>query len=82
MIVKKILTFKNELDFSSNINYDCNIILSDNKLIRKMNNKFRNIKHATDVLTFVSKLKNHKVNKIITGKRHTLAIWMSGPKFR
>tara|TARA_B100000795_G_scaffold135745_1_gene101373 strand:- start:64 stop:606 length:543 start_codon:yes stop_codon:yes gene_type:complete len=25
---------------------------------------------------------NHKVNKIISGKRHTLAIWMSGPKFR
>ena len=25
---------------------------------------------------------NHKVNKIISGRRHTLAIWMSGPKFR
>ena len=25
---------------------------------------------------------NHKVNKIVSGKRHTLAIWMSGPKFR
>tara|TARA_A100001234_G_C12543758_1_gene350048 strand:- start:108 stop:650 length:543 start_codon:yes stop_codon:yes gene_type:complete len=25
---------------------------------------------------------NHKVNKIISGKRHTLAIWLSGPKFR
>ena len=25
---------------------------------------------------------NHKVNKIISGKRYTLAIWMSGPKFR
>ena len=25
---------------------------------------------------------NHKVNKITSGKRHTLAIWMSGPKFR
>ena len=25
---------------------------------------------------------NHKVNKIISGKRHTLAIWFSGPKFR
>ena len=24
----------------------------------------------------------HKVNKIISGKRHTLAIWLSGPKFR
>ena len=25
---------------------------------------------------------NHKVNKVISGKRHTLAIWLSGPKFR
>ena len=25
---------------------------------------------------------NHKVNKIISGTRHTLSIWMSGPKFR
>ena len=25
---------------------------------------------------------NHKVNKIISGKRNTLAIWLSGPKFR
>ena len=25
---------------------------------------------------------NHKVTKIISGKRHTLAIWLSGPKFR
>jgi predicted 2-oxoglutarate/Fe(II)-dependent dioxygenase YbiX len=25
---------------------------------------------------------NHKVNQIISGSRHTLAIWMSGPKFR
>ena len=25
---------------------------------------------------------NHKVNKILSGKRHTLAIWFSGPKFR
>ena len=25
---------------------------------------------------------NHKVNKIISGSRATLAIWMEGPKFR
>ncbi len=25
---------------------------------------------------------NHKVNKIVSGRRHSLAIWMSGPKFR
>ena len=25
---------------------------------------------------------NHKVNKITSGRRNTLAIWLSGPKFR
>ena len=25
---------------------------------------------------------NHKVEKIISGSRATLAIWMNGPKFR
>ena len=25
---------------------------------------------------------NHRVKKIISGRRHTLAIWLSGPKFR
>ena len=25
---------------------------------------------------------NHKVNKLISGNRNTLALWMSGPKFR
>ena len=25
---------------------------------------------------------NHKVTKVVSGKRHTLAIWLSGPKFR
>jgi len=25
---------------------------------------------------------NHKVNKLISGTRNTLALWMSGPKFR
>tara|TARA_B100001057_G_scaffold332334_1_gene332695 strand:- start:347 stop:544 length:198 start_codon:yes stop_codon:yes gene_type:complete len=25
---------------------------------------------------------NHKVTKIISGSRNTLALWMSGPKFR
>ena len=25
---------------------------------------------------------NHKVNKLKSGSRHTLAIWMTGPKFR
>ena len=27
-------------------------------------------------------LTNHKVKKITSGSRNTLALWMSGPKFR
>ena len=53
-IVEKIMTFKKELGFKININYNCNIILSDNKLIKRMNYKFRKINNPTDVLTFIS----------------------------
>tara|TARA_B110000438_G_C15215613_1_gene394953 strand:+ start:36 stop:512 length:477 start_codon:yes stop_codon:yes gene_type:complete len=63
-IVKKILTFKKELGFNININYNCNIMLSDNELIKKMNYKFRNKKEATDVLTFVSEANIRKKHKI------------------
>ena len=40
-IIKKILKFKKDLNFKQTINYNCNIILTDNKLIKKMNYKFR-----------------------------------------
>lgn len=63
-IVKKILIFKKDLGFKVNVNYNCNIILSDNKLIKKMNYKFRNQKIATDILTFVSEADIQKKNKI------------------
>ena len=53
-VVKKILILKKDLYFNNKINYNCNIILSDNRLIKKMNNKFRSKKDSTNVLTFVS----------------------------
>ena len=40
-IIKKILKFKKDLNFKQTITYNCNIILTDNKLIKKMNYKFR-----------------------------------------
>tara|TARA_B110001454_G_scaffold204113_1_gene212602 strand:- start:821 stop:1294 length:474 start_codon:yes stop_codon:yes gene_type:complete len=62
-IVEKIMTFKKELGFKININYNCNIILSDNNLIKKMNYKYRNNNTATDVLTFVSEINLKKKRK-------------------
>jgi len=62
-IVEKIMTFKKELGFKININYNCNIILSDNNLINKMNYKYRNNNTATDVLTFVSEINLKKKRK-------------------
>lgn len=65
-IVKKILTFKKNLGFNINTHYHCNIILSDNNLIKKMNYKYRNNNNATDVLTFVTEINLKKKNKIKT----------------
>ena len=62
-IVEKIMPFKKELGFKININYNCNIILSDNNLIKKMNYKYRNNNTATDVLTFVSEINLKKKRK-------------------
>jgi probable rRNA maturation factor len=57
------MTFKKELGFKININYNCNIILSDKNLIKKMNYKYRNNNTATDVLTFVSEINLKKKRK-------------------
>ena len=62
-IIKKILKFKKDLNFKQTINYNCNIILTDNKLIKKMNYKFRKKKQPTDVLTFVSAMGKKNIQK-------------------
>ena len=48
------MKFKEDLHFKKNIDYDCNFILTNDKLIKKINLKFRKINKSTDVLTFVS----------------------------
>ena len=63
-IVKKILKFKKDLKFRQAINYNCNIILTDNKLIKKINYKFRKKKQPTDVLTFVSEIRKKNLKKL------------------
>ena len=65
-IVKKILYFEKELNFVSNINYDCNIILTNDTSIQKLNYSYRKRNKPTDVLTFVSQvnLNNNTKRKI------------------
>ena len=62
-IIKKILKFKKDLKFKQAFNYNCNIILADNNLIKKINYKFRKKKQPTDVLTFVSEIRKKNVKK-------------------
>lgn len=63
ILLSNILKFHKELMFDKHIKYECNIILGDNKLIKKMNFKFRKKKYATDVLTFVSEINTKKQKK-------------------
>ena len=65
-ILKNVLKFQKDLNFKKTINYDCNLILANNLLIKKMNYKYRNNNKATDVLTFISlvDLKKKKKQKI------------------
>ena len=51
-------------DMSKKLNYDCNVVLTNDKLLKKMNNKYRNKNRATDVLTFVSEAKIGKNNRM------------------
>ena len=55
-IVNKILKHKQDLNFNKNINYYCNIILTNDKLIKSLNRKYKNKNISTDVLTFISEI--------------------------
>ena len=41
LLVEKILELKKLLRFNSNIDYECNIILADDILMKKINFKYR-----------------------------------------
>ena len=62
-ISNKVIKEKTNLNFDKNINYYLNIILLNNKKMKKLNLKFKKIKKTTDVLTFVSTFKNTNYNK-------------------
>ena len=62
-ISNKVIKEKTNLKFDKNINYYLNIILLNNKKMKKLNLKFKKINKTTDVLTFVSTFENINFNK-------------------
>ena len=61
-IIKNINNYKKELNFNKAMDYYCNIILTNDESIKKMNFKYLKKNKATDILTFVSdiNIKNKK----------------------
>ena len=62
-ITKKVIKQKIDLKFNSNIDYYLNIILLNDKQMKKLNFQYRKVNKTTDVLTFVSQNRNHKSKK-------------------
>ena len=62
-ITNKVINEKINFNFDKNINYYLNIILLNNKKIKKLNLKFKKINKTTDVLTFVSTFENINFNQ-------------------
>ena len=62
-ITNKVIKEKTNLNFDKNINYYLNIILLNDKKMKKLNLKYKRKNKATDVLTFVSTPKNINFNK-------------------
>ena len=62
-ITNKVVKKKTDLNFDKNINYYLNIILLNDKKMKKLNLKYKRKNKTTDVLTFVSTLKNFNYNK-------------------
>ena len=59
--VNKIL-FLNEIGFKKKNFYFLNLIFVEDKKIKQLNKMYRKINKVTDVLTFISKSKNNKIN--------------------
>ena len=62
-ITNKVVKKKTDLNFDKNINYYLNIILLNDKKMKKLNLKYKRKNKPTDVLTFVSTLKNINYKK-------------------
>ena len=62
-ITNEVVKKKTDLNFDKNINYYLNIILLNDKKMKKLNLKYKRKNKTTDVLTFESTLKNINYNK-------------------
>ena len=62
-ITNEVVKKKTDLNFDKNINYYLNIILLNDKKMKKLNLKYKRKNKTTDVLTFVSAFKNINYNK-------------------
>ena len=62
-ITNKVVKKKTDLNFDKNINYYLNIILLNDKKMKKLNFKYKRKNKTTDVLTFISTFKNINYNK-------------------
>tara|TARA_Y100000590_G_scaffold345274_1_gene394932 strand:+ start:1172 stop:1636 length:465 start_codon:yes stop_codon:yes gene_type:complete len=64
-IINNVLRYKKDLKFLNNMNYYCNIVLTNDKIVKSLNKKFKKVNLTTDVLTFVSKqeIKSKKKEK-------------------
>ena len=62
-ITNEMVKKKTDLNFDKNINYYLNIILLNDKKMKKLNLKYKRKNKTTDVLTFISTLKNINYNK-------------------
>ena len=58
-ITQKIIKI-DDLNFKKNKFYALNLVFVDDKIIKKINKKFRKQNKTTDVLTFVNSIKNNK----------------------
>ena len=62
-ISRKVVKESRSLKFNNKIDYYLNIILTNDKDMKKIHIKYKNVKKTTDVLTFVSEIKKTKFNK-------------------
>ena len=62
-ITNEVVKKKTDLNFDKNINYYLNIILLNDNKMKTLNLKYKRKNKTTDVLTFVSTLKNINYNK-------------------
>ena len=68
LISKLVKIAVNELNFKNDFDYEVSILLTDNKKIKDLNHKYRNIRKETNVLAFPQKTSQKSLNE----KNHLL----------